>query len=297
MKRFTDSIINIIIKFLEIISSVMKFRLRGKVAGFVGSVVFIFARERKKVALKNLQLSFPDKQKIWFSRISHKAFQNIAITFFELLAQRKIRRDAVSEQIRYENLELITEAYNRGKGVILLSGHYGNWELLALSAGLFTGIPVLVVVQKQKFWDRQITEARTRFGNSVVERGSAARKLVAALKNKGMVALLADQSPPERDGIYVDFFSRRTLTYRAPAELALKFGAAVIAGFAVREKDYTYSVVLEEVIHEGLEYNEAGIKEFTQRYSALIERKISEHPHLWAWQHKRWKKTPELNDY
>jgi Kdo2-lipid IVA lauroyltransferase/acyltransferase len=295
MKKILAVIINSTIRLLEIFSSSLKYKTRARLASLFGSVIYLISSKRKKITLENLKHAYPDKSNDWLSWVAKNSFRNISITFFELLALRKYRSEQVYNQIHYENLDLITKARGKGNGVILMSGHYGNWELLALSAGLFSGLPVMVVVQRQKYWDKQITESRTKFGNSVVERGSAARKLVAALRNNEAVALLADQSPPEKDGIYVDFFGRRTLTYKAPAELALKFKTPIVAGFAVRNQDFTYTVKLEEVNHEDLEYSDKNIQILTQRYTNLLENNIKENPHLWSWQHRRWKKTPQTN--
>lgn len=293
MKRINHFLINNVIKIIEIISSALNYKLRGKAASIIGSIIYLISGKRKKIAFENLSRAYPEKSKTWIKKTTADSFRNIAITYFELLAQHKQNQLKVETQIRYDNIDLILKAYKHGKGVILLSGHFGNWELLALSAGLFSGIPVLVVVQKQRYWDKQISESRTKFGNMVVERGTAARKLITTLRNNGVIALLADQSPPPKDGVMVDFFGRKTLTYKAPAELALKFGSIIIAGFAVREKDFTYSVVLEEIDHEDLDYSDEGIQKLTQRYSSLLEGKIRENPHLWAWQHRRWKNSPD----
>lgn len=287
--------VNLAIRLLEILSSALSIKTRGRLASIFGIFIYLLSSKRKRITLQNLKRAFPGKSIDWVTSVAKNSFRSISITFFELLALRKYTSEQVYNQIQYENLDLITKALDKGNGVILMSGHYGNWELLALSAGLFSGVSVLVVVQRQKFWDKQITESRTKFGNTVVERGTAARKLVVALKNNMAVALLADQSPPEKDGIFVDFFGRKTLTYKAPAELALKFGTPIIAGFAVRNPDFTYTVKLEEVKHEDLEYSDKNIHILTQRYTSLLENKINEFPYMWSWQHRRWKKTPETN--
>ncbi len=296
MKKVGTLLVNSAIRVLEAFSSAASPAVRSKAASFLSAAIFLFSAKRRNIACGNLRMAFPDKSEAEIKKTARQSLANIALTYLELIIQRRFKEEDVKRFIHFENSELINRAAQKGKGVILLSGHYGNWELLACAAGLYSAIPVLIIVQKQKFWDKEITESRVRFGNTVVERGSAARKIVGTLRSGGAVALLADQSPPRIDGIFSDFFGVSTLTYKAPAELSLKFGSPIIAGFAVRKSNGTYSVRLEEIGSDGLEYNDEGIAELTQRCNKLLEDNIRRHPHLWAWPHRRWKVIQEKNE-
>jgi KDO2-lipid IV(A) lauroyltransferase len=191
---------------------------------------------------------------------------------------------------------MINELHSRGKGVILLSGHFGNWELLAYSAGLFSGLPALIIVkpQKNKVADDLLNSYRMQRGNSVISMYNAAFTIFKQLKKGGVVALLADQSATKDKDIYIDFFGIPAATYESPAELALKLDVPIVMGFAVRQSDGTYSVDLQEIKHDDLEHNKEGIEELTRRHVSALENAIRANPNHWAWQHRKWKHTDQF---
>lgn len=197
----------------------------------------------------------------------------------------------ISNYIKYDNIELIDELLKKGKGLLLLSGHYGNWEYLAFSAGTLTGKPLNIVVkpQKNKKLDRILNTYRTKNGNKIIPMNKAAIEIVRIIKNKGMVALLADQAASKEKDIFVNFFGRPAVTYESPAKLALKFDIPIIIGFAERQDNYKYKVHLQEIKYDDLKNEENAIELLTQRHVALLEEQIRKNPSQWAWQHNRWK--------
>jgi len=177
-----------------------------------------------------------------------------------------------------------------------MSGHYGNWEYLAYSAGLYSQIPINIVVkpQKNKLVDARLNKIRTSGINNLFPSNNAGKELIRLLSNKKAVALLTDQTASKDKGIYLKFFGREVPTFDTSARLALKYKAPIIIGFAVREENYNYSVKLEEIDYSDLENNEEGIKELTNRFLNKLEIAIRKQPHLWAWQHKRWKHAKKV---
>jgi len=184
---------------------------------------------------------------------------------------------------------------SRNRGVIFLSSHFGNWELAALAGSLHLGVNYLIIVEKQTndFINQQMNIIRTRFCNRVVSRYSAAREIMNTLQGGGVLAIIADQSATKDKDVYVDFFGRPTATYESLAILALKFNVPIIFGVSVRQDDGRYNVRLEEIKHDDLSYDKAGIAELTQRHVSALERRIREHPEHWMWTHRRWKHTED----
>ena len=270
----------------------MNGRIRlGKIFGLLLKLVL---PKRIDVTLDNLRNAFPDASNEWINEVMNKSFANLGIVLAEILSFRLISDAKIRKYIKYENLEMFNDAYNKGKGVIVLSAHYGNWELLAYTCGLISGIPLLVVVENQKnsFIKKNINKFRTRCGNKVVSRYNAARDIVRELRNGGTVALLADQAATKDKDIFVDFFGRKAATYEAPANLALKFGIPLLCAYPVRLDDGTYLAKVYNIEHSDLDYNKEGIEELTKRHVMTLENAIRQHPELWAWQHKRWKHQP-----
>lgn len=260
----------------------------------LGDFMMTLGSKRKAVTLDNIQNAFPEKDPDWHKKVCRESYRNLGITFCELFSLYLLTEDKLKEKFKYENLELIEEVYSRGKGVLFLSGHFCNWEYLAYSVGLFTNIPVLIIVkpQRNKVLDAKINKARTKAGNRVISMYKAARDIITELREGNAVALLADQSATMDKDVFVDFFGRQAATYEAPANLALRFKVPIVMGFNYRQKDGTYTAKVVEIKHDDLESNKEGIKELTRRHVKMLEEEIRLHPGFWVWQHKRWKHAP-----
>ena len=189
------------------------------------------------------------------------------------------------------NPEFILQKYNEGKGVILLSSHFGNWEYGAISVGIQVKHSLSVVVKplRNNLVDEFMNRGRTKFGNEVVPLGISIRRTYQTLKQKKIVAMVADQRGPI-EGEKVDFFGKKASIYTGPAALALKTGAPILCGIPIRGKDFKYSMTLVEIPLTNLPDNEAEKeKEISQRYTSYLESVIRKYPEQWLWMHKRWK--------
>jgi len=290
IRFYFETIIVLLIGWISSRLSPSKRLVFGK---FLGKILSILLRKRKKVASENLTLAFPNKDAKWIKDIAQKTFENMGIVFAEFLALGWLDENSIKDYVRFENIELIRQKFDEGKGVILLSGHYGNWEFLAYSVYVYLKLPVLIVVKPLSNYvlDKIVNKYRTRLGNNVVSMYESAFKVVRTLKEGGIIALLADQSATKDRDIFVDFFGRKAATFDSPAYFALKYDVPIIVGFAQREK-YYYKVHLVELNHSDLKFDKSGIFELTHRYIKLLEEVIREQPELWLWTHRRWKHSP-----
>jgi KDO2-lipid IV(A) lauroyltransferase len=296
MEKLNNYLITGFLLLLGLVSRALGRNARTAYGRILGNAMRKISSKRRSITYQNIRNSFPEKNDEWCEQITIESYQNLGIVLAEMLALPSIDKDGISDYIKYSNIELIPEVYSRGRGLILLSGHYGNWELLAYSAGLFTGIPITIIVkpQRNKEADELLNKYRTRDGNRTISMYKAARGIVRELASRNAIALLADQSATYDRDVFVDFFGRPAATFEAPAALALRFRTPIIMGFAVRQPDNTYRVTLKELKFDDLENSPEGIKELTRRHVAELERAIRQHPGHWAWQHRRWKhKAPE----
>jgi len=294
LNRFTEKFVFVFLIFVGFISRKLSIRLRGKFGELIGFFLSI-PRKRFFITYSNLKRAFPNFSESRLQKIAKQSYNNLGIVLVELLAFPQLSIDDLRKYIKYSNEDLFSKINARGKGMLLLSGHFGNWELLALTAGAFSKIPITIVVkpQKNKFVDEKLNSYRTMHGNKIIPMSKAARVIIKALKNNQAVAILADQSADMSRDIFVDFFGYPAVTYESPAMLALKYKVPIIMGFAVRNPDFTYSVDLIELKFDDLHDDKEGIAELTRRHVKILEEKIKEHPHLWAWQHNRWKHQPK----
>lgn len=258
-----------------------------------GDLLRLLSKNRKQITLDNIRKALPNVDAELICKLSYR---NLGITFAELVTMNTYSEKDLKKIVVYENIELINELLKKGKGLITLSGHYGNWELLAYTSGMLSGNITNVIVKplKNLIADAFLNKFRTFAGNNIIPMSQAAKPMVKILKEGGLMALLVDQNATANRNVMVNFFGLSTPTYEAPASLALKFKTPLLIGFAVRQSDNTYKVKLQEIDYSDLvdlSTNEA-IEILTQRHVTILENQIRERPDLWAWQHRRWKHSP-----
>jgi len=262
---------------------------------YIGSAAFRLAKARRNVALDNLLHAFPEKSQAERASIAKEAFTNYAISLVELLWFPNLNDEIIRKLVKPLNLDMLERAFEKGRGMVLLSGHFGNWELIAFSIAYLFRQPLSIIVQTQnnKYVDEVINRHRCLLGNRVIPMGMSVREIIKTLNSGGIVAIAPDQSGP-REGPFVNFFGRSVATHQGPAAFALRCAAPMLMGFIFRQKDGTYEVTLEEVPSADLAGEEGeNVLELTRRHTALLERYIRKYPGHWLWMHRRWKHTFE----
>jgi KDO2-lipid IV(A) lauroyltransferase len=206
----------------------------------------------------------------------------------------RLREERLPEILRIQNQEVVDQARRRGSGLILMSGHFGNWEWLSIVASRLMGFSATVIVHPlhNPSVNALVEGWRVSLGNRVVDLGLSIRVIIKTLRERGIVALIADQSGPS-GALYVRFFGRHAATYEGPATFALRTGAPLVMTYAVRADDGNYDIILEEIPTQDLHgLNDANLHELTRRHVRALERMVAAHPDQWLWQHKRWKHVP-----
>ncbi|ATB31009.1 lysophospholipid acyltransferase family protein [Melittangium boletus] len=262
-------------------------------AGF-GRFAFAVAGGERRKALKSLTRAFPEKSDAERQALARASFRHLGMAAFEVGATTSL--DANLEQlVRWEAADraVLEAALARGKGVVFVSGHVGNWELLARRIAR-AGYPSQSIAKETT--DPRLTALVERFraqgGVRSIWRGQdgAARAMLRALKAGEILGLLIDQDTRVQS-LFVPFFGELAATPRAAADLALRTGAAVMVGFCQREGD-GYHLWTEEVAWPAGPDREADALGLTAALSARIEAAIRRAPEQWVWMHQRWKTRP-----
>lgn len=293
MKNYIEYIL---FKFFVLLSNLLPFRVSQRLGKFLGIFAYYFIPYRKKIAFDNLRKSFPERSKEDIMQILKMAYVNFFITIFEFMNFQKLKPADFKKIATLENFNYVIDNLNRGRGLILMSGHFGNWELNAVVSGLEIGKPLNVIVKKQrnKFVDKEINKWRCLFGNKVIPMERAFRESLKILSEGGIVALLADQSAP-KEGLYVNFFERPAATFAGPAVMSLRTGAPIVMGFAVRDKGFNYRIIFEKVEFEPTGDESEDVLKLTQIHTSILEKYIRLYPDHWLWFHRRWKHSPANN--
>jgi len=265
--------------------------LSRKFSFLIAALFYYIIPIRKKTVLENLHNAFTDYDEKKVKNIAFGSYKSFAIALAEILYMPAMSKEEIIKQVDCSNPELIREKYEENNGVILLSAHFGNWEYIAISVAAQLNISFSVIIKPQRnpYVTNWMNKARTRWNNEIVPLGISIKQTYQTLKDKKIVAMVADQRGPE-ESIKVNFFGRNLSVHTGPAALSLKTGAPVLYGISVRQDDYSYKLVMSEISKENLpDSNEEKIKELSQRHMSYLEGYIRKYPEQWLWMHKRWK--------
>lgn len=260
----------------------------------VGSLAYRFDRRHTRVALDNLTTAFGaslterDRR-----RIARACWRHYGLITVDAAAFPRLRPQDVGTHVRYENVEAVRSAYDEGRGVLVISGHFGHWELVAYMQG-FLGMPMLMITKPMQNprLERALARVREGSGNEVVAKENAMRAVVKALARGMGVAVMIDQDA-RGTGIFVPFFGRPASTIPTVGAMHLRTGAAVVAVCAYPEPDDGWRLVYERLTFPGLTGDrDADVRRITEETTAWLEGKIRQRPELWMWMHRRWKTKP-----
>ncbi len=249
----------------------------------------------RRVARRNLQLAMPELAPAERRRIVREFFINLGRMLSEFAKFPAYSKETITRVITYDGFENFAEALERGRGVLVLTGHLGAWELSAFAHSL-NGYPMDVVIRPldNPLLDELVNQRRTLGGNRIIAKRDAARLILRALHDNRVVGILMDQNCSPQEGVFVNFFGIPACTSTGMARLALRSGAAVVPGFAFWDPARKrYRLRFDPALplcNTG--DAEADIQANTQLFARTLEEHIRRAPGQWLWIHRRWKTRP-----
>ena len=267
---------------------------RSRLARAAGRLYFRIGARRRAIALDNLRRAFPDRPEEDLAGIAKRCAESFGGVFFDFLAATKLSREALRAAVEIEGEEHYLSAARRGRGVFLLSAHFGNWEIGALAAGLLRG-PIASVVRPldNPRLEQELARLRGKFGNRTIGKKHAAREILREMRRGETVAILIDQNVLAREAVFVPFFGRLAATSPALALLQKKTDAAVVPVFCRPRGGGRYVLRFEEPIAlPDLPEPERTVEALTARYTRVTEDAVRAEPSLWLWMHNRWRTRP-----
>lgn len=264
----------------------------------LGRLLFRLLKRRREIAVKNISDSLPflERQPGWVPRgaaeLARETFENLGRSAVEVCKLYHDTADALIEAVEFRGLEHFHKAREKGRGVALLTGHCGNWELTALAFG--SRVQSLAVVAKRQdnqYLNAVLEKIRRRHGNSLIYADGALRSMLSQFRKNGVVGLLVDQATWSRNGVLVDFLGRPAWTTNMLALLARRNQVPILPAFVHREGDRQ---VVE--IHPELDLGEAqddSELQDTVRVTRCLEEYVVKYPTEWYWIHQRWKRAPQ----
>ncbi len=253
----------------------------------------ILPKERRRV-FQHLELAFGDsKTQKEFNRIGEAVFQNLGKTAVDTLRMPKLKKKILQSGFVFcdpSTFKKMDQAHEAGNGIIILTGHIGNWELVALFM-MSHGYPSGAIVRRIYYepFNRVLESVRRSTGVQVIYRDESPKAILTLLKNNQTVGILPDQDVDSVDGIFVPFFGKLAYTPTAPAKLSLASRAPILPMFMLRD-GLKYRFVADELIWPELELSrEEAVIKMTKQWSASVESIVRQFPEQWVWMHRRWK--------
>ncbi len=285
-----DRVEFILLKVLSYILRITPDKHLIKLAKLLAFLFYHFLPIRKKIAYKNLKLAFPefsDEEKL---KIVYRSYVNLFLVLLEILKMPYLSKEEIMDKVKIDDFGEIYERIKNNEGLIFVSAHFGNWELLALGSALRFKKPFTIVVKplRNKLVDNFINECRCKFGNKVIPMGVSVKHIYKDLLENKIIALLADQRA-SLQSLAIDFFNKKTHVYEGPAALAVKTNKPLYFAIGIRQHDFSYTVKLKKIEPPKDKDDREKIITMTKTYIHLLENYIREYPDQWLWFHDRWK--------
>ena len=257
----------------------------------LGDLAWAALPRRRTVALENLTRAFPERPAPELARVGRDSFRHLGMNFVESCVFYFRPPARLLSRVSIEGLSHFEAADALGRGMLLLTAHYGNWELLAASHAL-ARFPLSVVMRPldSPAFEPILERFRLRSGVELITKRRALTDIVDALRRRRMVGILLDQNASRREGVFVPFFGVPASTSKGMALIALRTGAPVLPVFIRRRPDGRH------VVHAGAPVpvpSDGDVVAFTRAFNEAIEAAIRAAPEQWFWLHRRWKTRPE----
>jgi len=250
----------------------------------------------RRVALFNLQLAFPEWTAAQYQATLRNMAHYLGWQAVEFARFPRYSRSNIGEAIEIEGHENLLEAQHRRKGVLILTGHIGAWEVSSFAHAVY-GFPMHYLARPldNARLDQFVNRYRGFSGNQPIYKNESARAVLRVLNSGGVVGILADQNTLPEEGAFVEFFGKPACTTTGIARLALHTGAPVVPGYAVWDAtSRKYKLRFDPAVELAETGNqEQDIFENTQRFAKIIEAIIRKYPDQWVWLHARWKTRPK----
>ena len=259
----------------------------------LGRLAYAVDGWHRRIALDNLAHAFPGRPAAERRQLARATFAHFGSLLLEILKFGTWSRERMLAAVESEGEERVWQAYQQGRGVLFFTGHFGYWEMQAITQPLrVKPVSVLARPLDNVALNELLERIRTQTGNSVIYRQGAMRKVLRELAANHGIALLIDQHLHTPDAVYVDFFQRPAATTSALAALALRTGAPIIPVFALPLRGGRYRLVYEHPVEPPRLDGPEAIRELTQRCTDVLEMYVRRHPDLWLWMHRRWRDRP-----
>jgi heptosyltransferase-2 len=262
--------------------------------GAIGALWFALDGKHRGIARRNLQTAFPGASSAEIRRLSRSVFHSLSRIPFEIGAVMPLTPDRFHRRFRLSGAHHYYRAERKGRGVLVVTGHVGNWELLPVIAWMLLEKPPNILYRPLDFGplNEFFIKNRSRLGGKPVPTAHAMRRILRALSRSETIAVLYDQNVDWYEGVFVDFFGKRACTNKGLPLVSLRSGAPVVPLFLIREKTGFVAKIGPEIKPVQTGDKRKDVEETAREFNRALEEIIRKHPDQWLFVHQRWKTPP-----
>ncbi len=265
-------------------------------AAFLGRCLWKHYKRGRIRAIDNLRASYPNETEQWYESVGKRSFEQVVMLVIDILYTPKlVRKDNWREFSHFTNTEYAKWIIHEHKGALMVTGHYGNFEIVGYMLGLF-GFDINSVARPldNPYMNDYLYGVRERHGQKILNKKGASNEFGDILQSGATLGFIGDQDAGSR-GIFVDFFGRKASAYKSIAIAALYYNVPIIIGITRRvENRFFFEVELEQIIMPAdWKDKDDPIRWVSQEYNSALERAIRKDPTQYWWLHRRWKTRPK----
>lgn len=261
---------------------------------FLGWIAYGLDARHRRIVRRNLHFAYPQWSPERIRKLTRRVFQNPGVSFLEFCQASCFSKQDVLRNVRLKGEENLRNAMQDDNGLILISAHLGNWEMVNFFLSSYFHYPLVMVARKiqSRILHQWVYGVRSRFGNIVIDKKNAMSHMKKALRQGKMVGILIDQATSRGEGVEVDFFGRTVTATPAVSLLARRYDCPVLPVFCVRDTDAELTLIIEPPLALKRTKNlRSDLQENTQRMTHVVEKAVRAYPEQWFWFHKRWKQN------
>ncbi len=290
-KRFSSLSLIWLTRSIRLFARLVPYRIGVWAGGVIGFIAYYLLRRERTRAIKHLTEVFGHDSSPWIHRTARRCFVHLGKALLEVMLMSPRELEHI---VTVEGEENLQKALEQQKGVVWVTGHIGNWELMAQKIARKYPLSVIAAPIEPEQVNDMIVELRAGMGVRTIlrSRPGATKELIRAFRENRILGILIDQDT-DVESTFVDFMGRPARTPTAAASMAIKFGAPVVFGYIQRGKDGRHTVMIEGPLHLAVTNDtEKDIITATAMFTKKIEDVIQKNPEQWVWMHRRWRRQP-----
>lgn len=257
---------------------------------FIFIVLYYVSGYRKKVVTTNLTNAFPEKSIKEIKRIQKKYYVHLSDIIVETIKTLTMSRKFTMKHCTFSNeaKTLFDTYFTQKKNIIVVMGHYGNWEWSCSSFSLTCPQKPLVLYRplRNSYWDKFMIRLRERFGAKTIAMNNTFRQMLALRNKVSATVFAADQTPPPDNAFWITFLNQETAVFKGTELIAKKFNYPVVFASVRKQKRGYYEVYAVTLFEEPAKTSD---EEITKAHTRMLEEEIRRQPEFWLWSHRRWK--------